>query len=148
MTPPPSDREFVSARTFAAPREAVFRAVTDPTLLARWWGPDGFTNTFDEFDPRPGGAWRFTMHAPDGTDYPNESEFVEVVPFDRIVFVHLRPMHRFVMTMTFAGDNGGTRLTWRMEFDSAEEVERIRPYVPAANEQNFDRLERVLGLRA
>lgn len=143
-----SDREFVSARTFAAPREAVFGAVTDPALLARWWGPDGFTNTFHEFDPRPGGAWRFTMHGPHGADYPNESEFVEIVPFDSIVLVHLRPMHRFMMTMTFADAPGGTHLTWRMEFDSAEEVERIRPYVPPANEQNFDRLERVLGLRA
>jgi len=134
-----------SSRVFDYPCEVVFRAVTDPNVLARWWGPAGFTNVFEICEPRPGGAWRFVMQGPDGTRYPNESEFVEVVPTERIVLVHLRPMHRFELTMTFADEAGQTRLTWRMLFDSAEEVERIRPYVPAANEQNFDRLQEQLA---
>ena len=139
------DRELISSRVFDYPREVVFRAVTDPNVLAKWWGPAGFTNIFEICEPRPGGAWRFVMQGPDGTRYPNESEFVEVVPPERIVLVHLRPMHRFVLTMTFADEAGQTRLTWHMLFDSAEEVERIRPYVPAANEQNFDRLQEQLA---
>ena len=145
---PLDDRVLISTRVFAYPRELVFRAVTDPEVLARWWGPAGFTNTFEICEPRPGGAWRFVMQGPDGTRYPNESEFVEVAPLERIVLVHLRPMHRFELTMTFADEAGGTRLSWRMLFDSAEEVERIRPYVPAANEQNFDRLEEQLKAMA
>ena len=64
-----TDREIVSTRVLDAPRELVFRAFSDPDLLARWWGPEGFTNTFHEFDLRPDGAWRFVMHGPDGTDY-------------------------------------------------------------------------------
>ena len=71
----PSDREIVSTRTFAAPRERVFEAFSDPTQLARWWGPKGFTNTIHEFDLRPGGMWRLVMHAPNGADYANESRF-------------------------------------------------------------------------
>jgi len=47
------DREIVSARTFAAPRERVFEAFRDPARLARWWGPRGFRNTFEVFDLRP-----------------------------------------------------------------------------------------------
>ena len=137
---PEPDREIVSTRVLDAPREVVFRAFGDPRMLARWWGPKGFTNTFHEFDLRPGGAWRFVMHGPDGTDYHNATDFIEVVRPERIVFRHLKPMHRFQMTMTFAEEAGKTRLTWRMRFDSAAELERVKGFVPAANEQNFDRL--------
>ena len=135
-----ADQEIVSTRVLAAPRERVFEAFSDPTRLARWWGPKGFTNTFDEFDLRPGGAWRFVMHGPDGSAYRNASEFIEIVSPERIVFQHLEPMHRFQMTMTFVPEGDRTRLTWRMRFESAAEVERIKAFIPAANEQNFDRL--------
>ena len=144
----PADREIVSTRVFAAPRERVFRAFSDPQVLARWWGPDGFTSTFQEFDFRPGGAWRFVMHGPDGADYRNASDFIEVVSPERIVLEHLRPMHRFQMTMTFAEEAGKTRLTWRMVFESVAELERVRAFIPGANEQNFDRLQAQLAAMA
>jgi uncharacterized protein YndB with AHSA1/START domain len=56
-----SDREIVTSRVLNARRELVFSAFSDRQRLARWWGPRGFTNTFHEFDLRPGGAWRFVM---------------------------------------------------------------------------------------
>jgi uncharacterized protein YndB with AHSA1/START domain len=143
-----ADREIVSTRVFDAPRERVFRAFSDPRQLARWWGPKDFTNTFHEFDLRPGGAWRFVMHGPDGTDYRNATDFIEVVRPERIVFLHLRPMHRFEMTMTFAEEAGQTRLTWRMLFESAAELDKVRQFVPVANEQNFDRLQAELATMA
>jgi len=136
----PGDREIASTRVFDAPRELVFEAFGDPGQLVRWWGPTGFTNTFHEFDLRPGGAWRFTMHGPGGTDYQNVTEFTEVVRPEQIVFLHLEPMHRFQMTMTFAGQNGKTTLTWRMRFETVAEVARLGDIIAAANEQNFDRL--------
>ena len=142
---PSTDREILSTRVFDAPRERVFRAFSDPSLLARWWGPKAFTNTFHEFDFRPGGAWRFVMHGPDGTDYRNATDFIEVVSPERVVLDHLRPMHRFQMTMTFAEEAGRTRLTWRMLFEFAAELERVRAFIPAANEQNFDRLQALLA---
>lgn len=52
----------------------VFEAFARPELLARWWGPSGFTNTFEVSEFRPEGRWRFTMHGPDGSNHPNESE--------------------------------------------------------------------------
>lgn len=141
-----ADREIVTTRVFDTPRERLFRAWTDPDDLAHWWGPKGFTNTFQEFDPRPGGAWRFVMHGPDGVDYPNESVFVEVVEPERLVFRHLEPIHEFLATATFEDLGGGkTRLTWRMLFESAAECDRIRRYVGEANEQNLDRLEAQLA---
>jgi uncharacterized protein YndB with AHSA1/START domain len=144
----PSDREIISSHTFSTPRETLFNAVRDPAIFARWWGPAGFRNRFDVFEFRPGGAWRFTMIAPDGTQYPTVSRFDEIVPPQRIVLSHLEPGHHFRMTMTFdEAAGGGTRLTWRMQFDSPAEVERIGQFIAGANEQNFDRLAAEIAQR-
>src|SRR5687768_10649513 len=93
--------EIISKRIFDAPREMVFDAFCNPQHLPHWWGPKGFTHTFKTFEPRAGGAWRFVMHGPDGTNYDNEKEFVEVVRPERVVFDHVQPMHHFRMHMTF-----------------------------------------------
>jgi uncharacterized protein YndB with AHSA1/START domain len=134
-----ADREFVHSRLIDAPRERVFRAFSDPAHLARWWGPKGFTSTFHEFDFRPGGAWRFVMHGPDGVNYPNESVFVEVVSPERVVFEHVSG-HHFQMTITFAAQGAKTVVGWRQVFDTAAERQRIAEFVIEANEQNLDRL--------
>lgn len=142
--PPALDTEIVSTRVFDARPEDIFGAFADPRLLAQWWGPDGFTNTFQTFDFRPGGDWIFTMHGPDGTNYPNESRFVEIAHPERIVFEHLRPMHWFHLTALLTPEENGTRLTWRMRFEAAEEVMKIGRIVTASNQQNFNRLEAAL----
>ena len=137
--------EIHSTRVFNVPRERLFEAFRDPSQLARWWGPEGFTNTIDEFDLQPGGKWRFTMHGPDGADYPNTNVFSEVDPPSRIAFVHDAPVHRFRMTMDFSEEGPGARLTWRMAFEDPDEAAKLRGFIAAANEQNFDRLEAVLA---
>ncbi|MFC5523482.1 SRPBCC family protein [Polaromonas jejuensis] len=139
-----ADREPVTSRVLDAPQARVFQAFSDSDQLARWWGPRGFTNTFEEFDLRPGGAWRFVMHGPDGTNYPNESVFVEVVPRERVVFRH-HSGHEFEMTITFAEQAGKTRLGWRQRFDSAAECQRVASFAVEANEQNLDRLQALLA---
>lgn len=75
-----ADREVVTSRVIDAPRERAFRAFSDPAHLAQWWGPKGFANIFNEFDLRPGGAWRFVMQGPDGMNYPNECRGVHPAP--------------------------------------------------------------------
>jgi uncharacterized protein YndB with AHSA1/START domain len=137
--PSEADRELVTGRLIDAPRERVFAAFADPERLARWWGPTGFTSTFAEFDLRPGGAWRFVMHGPDGGQYRNESVFVEVSPPARVVFDHVSSP-RFQMTITFADEAGRTRVAWRQRFDSVEECQRIARFAVEANQQNLDRL--------
>lgn len=145
---PELESDLVSSRVIGAPRETVFQAFLDPEVLARWWGPAGFTNTFHEFDPRPGGLWRFVMRGPDGSEYSLAKEFVEVAAPERIVLRQVDAVHGFVMSMHFDREGSGTRLTWRMRFDSAEEADKVRTFVLAANEQNFDRLEAELGGQA
>ncbi|HVH38894.1 MAG TPA: SRPBCC family protein [Gemmatimonadaceae bacterium] len=106
----PSDREIIVERTIGGPPEIVFKAYTDVRHLARWWGPDGFTTTTSAFEFRVGGAWEFVMHGPDGTDYPNHIEYREIVPAERIVFVHGERQgdpEAFVSTITFAARDGG-----------------------------------------
>ena len=142
-----SNPEIVSTRLFDAPRELLFAAFTDAATLSKWWGPKGFANTFEEFDPRPGGSWRFVMRDPGGAAFAIEKRFVEVVPHERIVLDHLDADHGFRMLMTFIDEAGRTRLTWRMRFERAEEAERVRSAVVDANEQNFDRLEAALQRR-
>lgn len=138
-----SDREIVNTRLLDAPRERVFAAFTDPEQLARWWGPNGFTNTFQEFDLRPGGTWRFVMHGPNGGDYQNLSEFDEITAPERIVFRHVSPP-TFRMTITFDDEGGKTRFGFRQLFETAEDCAKVRRFAPTANEENFDRLEAVL----
>jgi uncharacterized protein YndB with AHSA1/START domain len=125
-----ADREIVISRAFAAPRELVWEAWTDPKHVAQWWGPKGFTTTIEEMDVRPGGAWRHVMHGPDGTDYPNHSVFTEVVKPERIVFSHGggkegEPEINFTSTWTFDREGDQTRLTVRMVFSSAAEREKV-----------------------
>ncbi|MDB6094330.1 MAG: Activator of Hsp90 ATPase 1 family protein [Verrucomicrobia bacterium] len=139
------EQEVVATRFFAQPREAVFRAIVDPISLARWWGPKGFTNTFQEFDFLPGGRWRYVMRGPDGVEYPNLSEFVAIDPPGRLVLDHLEPFHWFRLTMLLAPEGTGTRLTWSQRFASVEECAKVRSFVIEANEQNLDRLAAVLG---
>jgi uncharacterized protein YndB with AHSA1/START domain len=145
---PPEDPavpEIVNTRRFAASATDCFAAFRDPARLARWWGPAGFMNVVPEFDFRPGGRWCIVMRGPDGQEYPNESEFLEIVPDARIRFLHLGPMHRYWLTMSYAPDAGGCRLTWHMRFATIAEYAKVKDFVFAANEQNFDRLAACLA---
>jgi uncharacterized protein YndB with AHSA1/START domain len=133
--------EITNTRVFDFPRALVWQAYRDPQQLARWWGPKGFTNTIHEFDLRAGGKWVMTMHGPDGVDYKNTKDFVEVLPMESLVFHHLQPMHFFTMTITLADAPGcGTRMSWLMVFESDEHA-NLKDFLTQANEANFDRLE-------
>jgi uncharacterized protein YndB with AHSA1/START domain len=142
----PADPHLIeNRRLIAAPRERVWAACRDPGALARWWGPQGFTNTFHAFDFRPGGAWRFTMHGPGGTAYAMDHRFTAIVPPERLEFRHHQAGHDFILTMTFAAQGDRTELTWVMRFDDPAEAAKVRSFVGPANEQNFDRLEAYLS---
>lgn len=152
------DLAIVTTRTVHATREAVWMAWTNPILLAQWWGPKGFRNTFYEFDLQPGGVWRFIMHAPNGAKFPNESVFLEIAQPERIVFQHRAPVHAFLATAEFAEHIffaeqisaehiHGTTIRFTMLFPTADECERSKRYVVQGNEENFDRLEALLATK-
>ena len=138
-------KEIINVRVFDVPREVLFNAWENPALLAQWWGPKGFRNTFHKFDFRPEGSWKFTMHAPDGTEFKNENIFEIIDKPTSIVFRHVEPVHTFRVTVTFDEQQGKTKLTFRQVFDTDEEYKRVKGIVTEANEQNFDRLEAVIS---
>jgi uncharacterized protein YndB with AHSA1/START domain len=136
-----SDREAVHSRLINATPERLFKALSEPTHLTRWWGPRGFSSTFQMFDFRPDGKWTFVLHGPDGTDYPNENVFVEIVPSQRAVIEHISESHHFLLTITFKAVETGTLVGWRQVFDTVEHKNQVAHIVLEANEQNLDRLE-------
>lgn len=105
-------------RILDAPCALVFAAWTDPAQVAQWWSPHGFTTQVHELDVRPGGALRIAMQGPDGTLYPFEGVFQEVVPPERLVFTSRplvdgagQPLLELRTTVTFAEHAGKTHLT-------------------------------------
>lgn len=137
------DRTLFTARTLPFSLEEIYSAFASPELLAMWWGPEGFTNTFDIFEFWPGGRWVFVMHAPDGTDYANTSTFESLEPNARIVIHHDCPP-QFRLTIGLKAQGRGTHVTWTQVFENAQTARAVRERAGPANEQNLDRLTRVL----
>lgn len=148
-----NDREIVIRREFDAPRELLFDAWTDPDQIGKWWGPNGFSTTTHEMDVRPGGRWRFMMHGPDGTDYPNEIVYTEVEKPERLAYDHGSGEEddpdQFHVTVTFEEQDSRTTLTMRMRFATAEQRDKTVEFgaVEGAN-QTLDRLEEHLARAA
>jgi len=139
--------ELLLSRVFKAPRETVFKAWVDPSMMAQWWGPKDFTNPVCEIDARKGGRYHVVMRGPDGTDYPVDGTFLEIVPHERIVMVDeviehpdewFEKLNTFrnappdnkslsmVLTITFEDiGNGQTRLNILHRFGSSEDREAI-----------------------
>jgi len=112
-----AERELVITRVFDAPPRLVFKAWTEPERLIRWWGPQGFTMPSCEMDVRPGGAFRFRMRGPDGTDHRLQGVYREIVEPERLVCTWTwvdaegKPGHETLLTVHFAEQGGKTKLT-------------------------------------
>lgn len=107
-------------RTFKAPRERVFRAWTDPEMLAKWWGPETRSCPFAELDPRPGGRWRTCMRDQDGDEAWVQGVYREVDPPARLVFTWAWedkgvPGHETLVTIDFLDRDGATEMIFTHE---------------------------------
>ena len=114
-----SDRELMVSRLIEGPRDVVFEAFTEVQHLSRWWGPDGFTTTTRTFEFSEGGVWEFTMHGPDGSEYPEWIQWMEIRPPEVIVLRHGEgpdDPEQFSSTFIFEERTDGTRVTLRSEF--------------------------------
>jgi uncharacterized protein YndB with AHSA1/START domain len=144
--------EMTTTRFLAAPRALVFKAWTDPKLLAKWWGPNGFTTTMKEWFPKAGGSILLNMNAPNGTVYPMGGKFVEVTPPETVIFesAALDPEGKAIFevlnAITLAEEGAGTRLTIHAK------VLRMRPEArqylngqKAGWSQSLDRLEALVA---
>jgi uncharacterized protein YndB with AHSA1/START domain len=122
--PAPADREVVISRVVDAPRELVFEAFTEVRHLSQWWGPEGFSTTTRAFEFREGAVWDFTMHGPDGTDYPEWITWTEIVPPERIALRHGESgddPHSFESLLTFEPAGAATRIVMRTVFRTKEQ---------------------------
>jgi uncharacterized protein YndB with AHSA1/START domain len=137
-------RVFGTQRVLPHPPQRVFDAFANSEILARWWGPDGFTNTFEIFEFRVGGRWKNLMHGPKGAQFLNESVFIEMNAPSWIVIHHVSNP-RYVLRIALAPSGEGTAIEWAQEFEDSAVAERMRHIVEPANEQNLNRLGAVLA---
>ena len=135
------DCEIVSTRIFNFSRELVFRAWSEAEHLKNWWGPAGFTNTFNEFDFRVGGKWSFIMHGPEKGNYPNECEFLKIENPSLIAWNRISKPHFQVLATFDEVSDRKTKIIFKMLFNTADECGKLKPFVVDKNEENFDKLE-------
>ncbi|HEY3987797.1 MAG TPA: SRPBCC family protein [Acidobacteriaceae bacterium] len=124
------DREMAITRIFDAPRETVFDAWIDSQAIGQWWGPRGFSTTTHSMEMRTGGVWQYTMHGPDGTNYPNEIRYESVEIPERIIYTTSGgreddDIHTHRVIVEFRDKGGKTEVSLRMIFPSAAERDEI-----------------------
>ena len=121
-----AERTVELSRLIKAPRELVWKVMTEPEHQNKWWGPDGFSNEDVTMDFRVGGAWTFVMVGPDGTRYPNHSVFKEITPPSRWVFDHGDGQRLwFESSVTLDDVAGDTLVTLRHLFPSKESRDEV-----------------------
>ena len=139
-----SDTELEITREFDAPRDIVFRAMTDPTLLPKWWGPRRYRTVVDTMDVRPGGKWRMRNIGADG-EHAFRGEFREVTPPERVVWTfEYEPLagHISIETMTLTEREGRTLLTVHDVFSSKEDLDgMLQSGMESGAAESYDRLD-------
>lgn len=138
-------------RRIGAPLARVFAAFHDPKGLAVWWGPNGFTTTTRKLDFRVGGEWDYTMHGPDGTDYPNYVKYTAIEPEVRIAYDHGTiatepPWFKGVITFAAAGEATDVHLRLILP-DAAQRPTYIGFGAVEGGYQNLERLDAYLSGR-
>lgn len=148
-----SDSNIISiTRVYDASVKRVWDAWVVPEQVAEWWGPRGFTLTTHTKDVRTGGKWDYTMHGPDGKDWENKTKFLEVVPYEKLVYDHgandeQGPLFR--VTVTFSEARGKTTMQMQMALPTPEAADKTREIVKKANgNSTWDRLGEYLEKRA
>jgi uncharacterized protein YndB with AHSA1/START domain len=145
--------EINLTRVYDAPVKMVWDAWTDPAQVAKWWGPRGFTITSHSKDLKPGGTWIYTMHGPDGVDYPNKHTYLEVKEHSLMVYDHganpnddSPPLFR--VTVRFEELQGKTRLEMTMALATAEAATETKKFIrKAGGNTTWDRLAEFLTER-
>ena len=145
----PTDDQILITREFDAPRETVFRALTDPTLLPKWWGPRRYKTVVDTMDVRPGGKWRMRNIAADGGEHAFRGEFREIKAPERVVWTfEYEPLagHISVETLTLTERDGRTLLTVHDVFSSKEDLDgMVQSGMESGAAESYDRLAELLA---
>ncbi len=141
--------ELYITRIYDAPVKMVWDAWVDPKQVAQWWGPRGFTLTSKNKDVTPGGKWIYTMHGPDGVDYPNITVFHEVEKYSRLVYDHGANENQpplFRVTVEFTETQGKTKMEMTMAMATAEVAKETKKFIKSASgDSTWDRLAEYLS---
>ena len=126
----PTDTQIVMTRVFDAPRALVYKAWTDPDQVKQWWGPNQFTTPRVTIDLRKGGEFKYVMVGPDGAEYPNRAEYVEIVPNEKLVYMDNfdmpnPPFESLHVEVVFEDFAGKTRLTVRTTTQSVKDRDTL-----------------------
>lgn len=147
----PGKQEILITREFDAPRELVFKAVTDPNLVSQWWGPRYLSTVVDKMDVRPGGQWRFIQRDAEGNKYAFHGVYHEILAPERIIdtfeFDGLPETGHVAMeTMKFEELPGGrTRFTTQSVFQSvADRDGALQSGMESGINDTHDRLAELL----
>ena len=140
--------EIRITRIYDASVETVWDAWIDPDQVVQWWGPRGFTTTTYSKDVRPGGSWVYNMRGPDGTDYPNRADYLEVEKYTKLVYDHGAGDDRpplFRVTVLFSDLKGKTKMEMSMTLPTPEAAEETRIFVKkVGGYSTWDRLSEYL----
>ena len=146
----PSDTQIAISREFAAPKHLVYKAVTTPELVKRWWNAKRGEVTTAEIDLREGGKWRYVMVTPDGFEVGFHGEYREIVPNERIVSTEVfegvpDPEDKGTLnTLTLAENDGRTTMTVLIQCPSSEVRDAIiESGMEAGMQDAYDLLEQV-----
>jgi uncharacterized protein YndB with AHSA1/START domain len=120
-------KPLVISRSFAAPRDLVFKAWSSAEHMKRWFSPAGYTVPEAEIDFRPGGVCAICMRSPEGQEFWSRGTYIEISPPDRLVFtagVVVGDARKFTAhtTVTFEDEGTGTRMTVRQDYDIHDEA--------------------------
>ena len=145
-------REITITRVFDAPRNHVFKAYTDPSLIPQWWGPKRFTTTVEKMEVKPGGIWRILQRGADGNEYAFNGVYHAIVSPQRLVRTYEfegMPGHVSLETVTFEEQDGKTKVTATTVFQTVEDRDgMIRSGMREGVVETMDRLANLLeGLK-
>jgi uncharacterized protein YndB with AHSA1/START domain len=147
----PGKQEVTITREFDAPRELVFKTITNPDLLPQWWGPRYLSTEVEKMDVRAGGQWRYIQRDAQGNAYAFHGVYHEVLAPERIIdtfeFEGLPETgHVALETMTLEALPGGrTRLTAHSVFQSlADRDGMLQSGMETGLNDTYNRLEELL----
>ncbi len=148
----PSDVEMLITRTFAAPCQLLFAAITKPEHVRNWYGPSSLTLVTCEIDLRVGGKWRYVLQAPDGSEHAFSGEYLELAPPERLVsteWYEAIPGAEYVATVTLAEVGGKTTLTNLLRYKSKEHRDgHVASGMEGGMRESYERLDEQLAVMA
>ncbi|MQA88115.1 MAG: ATPase [Streptosporangiales bacterium] len=144
----PGRQDIVMTHVFDAPRDVVFKAITDPNLIPRWWGPRQYETIVDHAEVRPGGRWRFLNRDAEGNEYGFHGVYHDIVAPEQVVQTFEfegMPGHVSLETATFEEVGGKTKYVAVSVFQSVEDRDGMaQSGMQEGASETMDRLAEVI----